>query len=270
MHIVDAFTDRPFAGNPAAVCLLVDTPSDEWMQAVAAEMNLSETAFVGVPDDRGRRSLRWFTPVVEIDLCGHATLASAHVLWESGLVEHGDEISFDTRSGVLTARRADTSDEDGGVRLHLDFPKRPPVEVDRPAGLAQALGIYPSYVGRAEEILLVELRSAQEVRALRPDLEALRRVEAHGIIVTAPGGGEGCDFVSRYFSPQVGIDEDPVTGSAHCVLGPFWGQRLSKTEMCGQQASARGGEVWVTVLDDRVVLGGQAVTVLSGTLHAAP
>ncbi len=268
IHIVDAFTDRAYAGNPAAVCMLDEPAEEPWMQAVAAEMNLSETAFVGPPDGAGRRSLRWFTPLVEVSLCGHATLASAHVLWECGAVDPDHEIVFDTSAGDLRCRRAAQSGRE--ARITLDFPLRRPVEVERPAGLAQALGVYPTYVGRAEEILLVELRNEDEVRALRPDMVALGRIEAHGIIVTAAGETDAHDFVSRYFAPQVGIDEDPVTGSAHCVLGPFWAGRIGRSTLHGYQASARGGDVWVDVVGDRVRLGGQAITVVTGVLHAAP
>jgi PhzF family phenazine biosynthesis protein len=260
LYVVDAFTATPFAGNAAAVCLLEEAADEGWMQRVAAEMNLSETAFVVPGGDAATFGLRWFTPTVEVDLCGHATLASAHVLWEAGRVEGGSPIVFGTRSGDLRASRLEGA-------IEIDLPLRPPAAVDRPPGMAQALGLYPTWVGAAADILLVELADAAEVARLAPDMAALARIDAHGIIVTSAGADDRYDFVSRYFAPQVGIDEDPVTGSAHCVLGPFWAERLGRTELLGRQASPRGGDVRVRVLDDRVAVGGSAVTVLSGTLH---
>jgi predicted PhzF superfamily epimerase YddE/YHI9 len=256
---VDAFTDTAFAGNPAAVCLL-DGPADaRWMQQVAAEMNLSETAFVR-PLAEGWE-LRWFTPAVEVDLCGHATLASAHVLWEQGRVPPGEPIRFHTRSGVLTARPA----ADG---IELDFPATPAEPAAAPPGLAAAVGAAPRFVGRNRFDYLLELDSEAAVRGLRPDLRALAAVPVRGIIVTARSAVPAFDFVSRFFAPASGVPEDPVTGSAHCCLGPFWAGRLGKDELRAYQASARGGVVGVRVAGQRVYLRGRAVTVLRGELLA--
>jgi PhzF family phenazine biosynthesis protein len=254
---VDAFTATPFGGNPAAVCLLAEAREHRWMQAVAREMNLSETAFLLAEADGYR--LRWFTPAVEVDLCGHATLASAHVLWEEGHLPPAAPARFHTRSGLLTADR-------DGDWIRLDFPALPPTAAELPAGLGRALGATPRSVGRSRFDYLVEMESADAVRALRPDHGALRAVETRGVIVTAASDTAGFDFVSRFFAPGAGIDEDPVTGSAHCVLGPFWSGRLGKREMVAYQASARGGVVRVAMAGTRVHLGGQAVTVLRGEL----
>ena len=254
---VDAFADRPFAGNPAAVCVLDRPREDGWMQRVAMEMNLSETAFLHPADDGW--SLRWFTPAVEVDLCGHATLASAHVLWEEGRLDASDEARFHTRSGLLTARR------DGGW-IWLDFPVLPPAPMEAPEGLADALGAGLLHVGRSRFDLIVEVESEAAVRALSPDHRRLRALGSRGVIVTARGETGGTDFVSRFFAPGAGVDEDPVTGSAHCVLAPYWAAKLGRTEMTGYQASARGGTVRVRLAGDRVLLGGQAVTVLRGEL----
>jgi predicted PhzF superfamily epimerase YddE/YHI9 len=254
---VDAFTATPFGGNPAAVCLLAAAREDGWMQAVAREMNLSETAFL-MPEADGYR-LRWFTPAVEVDLCGHATLASAHVLWEERHLAPRLPARFHTRSGLLTADR-------DGDWIRLDFPALPPTAAEPPTGIARALGATPRWVGRSRFDYLVEVESASAVRALRPDHAALRAVEARGVIVTAPADTGGFDFVSRFFAPGAGIDEDPVTGSAHCVLAPFWSSRLGKREMVAYQASARGGVVRVAMAGERVHLAGQAVTVLRGDL----
>ncbi|HSL17597.1 MAG TPA: PhzF family phenazine biosynthesis protein [Methylomirabilota bacterium] len=254
---VDAFTDAPFRGNPAAVCVLDGPRTEAWMQGVAAEMNLSETAFL-VPRDDGGYQLRWFTPACEVRLCGHATLASAHVLWSEGFVEPAATIAFHTiHSGVLTAVRR-------GDRIELDFPARTPEEVSPPDGLADALGLEPRFVARAVDDYVVLADDETKVRALRPDFPKLRRVAARGVIVTAPG--TDFDFVSRFFGPAVGVDEDPVTGSAHCCLAPFWADRLGRTSMVGYQASSRGGIVAVTLAGDRVKLAGPAVTVLRGEL----
>ncbi len=254
---VDAFTDRPFAGNPAAVCIL-DTPRAEpWMRSVAAEMNLSETAFLHRQADGW--SLRWFTPAVEVDLCGHATLASAHVLWQDGLLPHGQQARFHTRSGVLTAARQ-------GDWISMDFPAKPEQPAPAPQGLERALGVQPLYTGRSQFDWLVEVASEDVVRALTPDLGLLAAVDARGVIVTARAKGVEHDFVSRFFAPRVGVPEDPVTGSAHCVLAPFWSRRLGRDALTGFQASRRGGVVKVRVEGDRVVLGGQAVTVMRGEL----
>ncbi len=257
VYVVDAFADRPFAGNPAAVCPL-DRPADDgWMRAVAAEMNLSETAFL-VPEADGFR-LRWFTPAVEVDLCGHATLASAHVLWETGRLPAGDPARFHTRSGLLTATRA-------GGDIVLDFPAVPVEGCPPPDGLVDALGAVPRTVGRNRMDVLVELEYESAVRSLRPDFGRLAAVPVRGVIATAPSAEPAFDFVSRFFAPASGVPEDPVTGSAHCALGPFWAARLGKTDLVGRQVSRRGGVVRVGVRGDRVRLGGRAVTVLRGEL----
>ncbi len=255
---IDAFTDEPFKGNPAAVCLLDREVDDQWMQAVAAEMNLSETAFVGADRGDGTLPLRWFTPTTEIDLCGHATLASAHALWREAEVPAGTEIRFATRSGVLTAR-----DQDGEIQL--DFPATPTTPAEVPAGLQEALGVPLCQVGRSRFDYLVEVGSEREVRELEPDFWRLRSVATRGVIVTA-AAAPPYDFVSRFFAVAVGVDEDPVTGSAHCCLSPFWSQRLGRTDLIGFQASRRGGVVRTRLKGDRVVLGGRAVTVLRGEL----
>jgi PhzF family phenazine biosynthesis protein len=261
--VVDAFTPRRFAGNPAAVCVLDGERDETWMRGVAREMNLSETAFL-VPAADGW-SLRWFTPAVEVDLCGHATLASAHVLWEDGRAAPADTIRFQTQSGLLTARR-------DGDWIELDFPATPAVRVEPPEDLAALLGATPRWVGESRFDLLVELENEETVRALRPNLHALPVIPARGIIVTAVASGKGAapeepyDFVSRGFFPASGVDEDPVTGSAHCTLGPYWGAKLAKTSLTGYQCSVRGGSVRVRLAGDRVVLGGRAVTVMRGAL----
>jgi PhzF family phenazine biosynthesis protein len=253
---VNAFTDRPFSGNPAAVCLLDDERGASWMQSVAAEMNLSETAFLRRLEDGFE--LRWFTPVVEVDLCGHATLASAFTLWTSGAAGADESIRFHTRSGVLTAYR----DAD---RIQLDFPASPPEACPAPADLVEAVGVEPAFVGKSRFWLFV-VDSADSVRALKPDFRQLAEITSSGVIVTASSDDPRFDFFSRFFAPAAGIDEDPVTGSAHCCLGPYWGQRLGKTSMAGYQASARGGVVNVQLKGNRVLLGGQAVMVWKGEL----
>ncbi len=255
---VDAFTDKAFAGNPAAVCLLPAPRDDTWMQSVAREMNLSETAFLVKQEDSF--DLRWFTPAVEVELCGHATLASAHVLWEERLLQPGEPARFHTRSGLLTAeRRADW--------IELNFPAQPPEPVAAPPDLTRALGVTPNYVGKSGGgDYLLEVESEEDLRALRPDFGLLETVEARGVIVTSRAAAREFDFVSRFFAPQSGVNEDPVTGSAHCCLGPFWSSRLHKTEFVAYQASERGGVVRVRLDGDRVRLGGQAVTVLRGEL----
>jgi predicted PhzF superfamily epimerase YddE/YHI9 len=256
LWIVDAFTDRPFAGNSAAVCPLDRPASDEWMQLVAAEMNLSETAFL-IPEADGFR-LRWFTPAVEVDLCGHATLASAHVLWESGSLPLTAPARFHTRSGLLTSTRE-------GDAIILDFPAEPARPCDPPPGLVEAVGSAPRSVGRNRMDYLMEYDSADVVRSLRPDFARLATVPVRGVIVTAPADGQH-DFVSRFFAPASGVAEDPVTGSAHCCLGPFWAAKFGKNDLVGYQVSKRGGVVRVGVRGERVRLGGRAVTVLRGEL----
>jgi len=254
---VDAFAERPFTGNPAAVCVMAGARDEAWMRNVAMEMNLSETAFLHPHD--GGYALRWFTPAVEVALCGHATLASAHALWETGALPADAEARFHTRSGLLTCRR-------DGEWIWMDFPAKPEQPAGTIAGLAEALGVEPVYVGRSHFDVLVEVASEGAVTALQPDIGALRRVEARGVIVTARAEREGADFVSRFFAPNAGVDEDPVTGSAHCVLAPYWAAKLGRAELTGFQASRRGGTVRVRVAGDRVLLGGRAVTVMRGEL----
>ena len=259
LYLVDAFTDRPFAGNPAAVCLPETDRDAAWMQAVAAEMNQAETAFLR-PRPDGDWDLRWFTPAVEVELCGHATLASAHVLWATGRVPTGSAIRFHTQSGVLTCTRR-------GDRTEMDFPAEPATAVQAPAQEAFALGAAPTFVGRNRMDMLVVLGSAEEVRRLAPDMGQVGRIRARGVIVTARSDQPDADFVSRFFAPQSGIAEDPVTGSAHCCLGPYWQGVLGKDEMVGRQVSKRGGTVAVRCVGDRVVLGGSAVLVVEGRIN---
>lgn len=255
--IVDAFTSRPFAGNAAAVCLLEAEQDAEWMQAVAAEMNLSETAFVR-PIDTGFE-LRWFTPAIEVELCGHATLAAAHVLWTEGVANSSQPVMFYTKSGVLTC----TQD---GDYLELDFPATPAEEAAPPDGLLEALGVQPSFIGRSRFDKFVLVESEHVLRSLTPDFTRLRQIPMRGVIVTSRSDDPQFDFVSRFFAPGVGVDEDPVTGSAHCCLGPYWAEQLGKSDMTAFQASARGGVVRVRIDGDRVLLGGQAVTTVKGEL----
>lgn len=257
LYQVDAFTDEPFHGNPAAVCLLPGPRSDRWMAAVAREMNLSETAFL-LPEGEAWH-LRWFTPAVEVDLCGHATLASAWVLYEYGLADPTRPIAFLSRSGPLAAARR-------GGRIELDFPAKCEAAAPAPPGLADALGFEPLYVGRNAFDYLVLAPDAETVRRLAPDLAALGALPVRGVIVTAASDRAGCDFVSRFFAPAVGVDEDPVTGSAHCCLAPFWGARLGRTELQAWQASPRGGALSLRLVGERVILAGGAVTVLEGAL----
>ncbi len=257
--VVDAFTEQPFQGNPAAVCILGEAADDTWMQRVAQEMNLSETAFLH--PENGDFRLRWFTPTVEVPLCGHATLASAHVLWESGRLRTREHARFQTRSGPLSARREDEL-------IVLDFPTTRAEACTAPAGLACALGAQPKYVGKSTFDLLVELESEAAVRELAPDFSALAALPTRGIMVTSRSSDSAYDFVSRFFAPSAGIAEDPVTGSAHCCLGPFWGDRLGKNDLVARQVSERGGVIRVGVRGGRVELGGRAVTVLSGELLA--
>jgi len=261
LHItqVDSFTNRPFAGNPAGVCILPKAADEQWMRKVAGEMNLAETAFL-VPQRDGY-DLRWFTPTVEVDLCGHATLASAHVLWEDGHLKPNAQARFHTKSGLLTADRRD-------AWIELDFPATPAAPADAPPGLIDALGAPAQFVGRSTFDYLVELQDEATVRRLDPDLGAIGRVETRGVIVTSRADKGKYDFVSRFFAPQSGVPEDPVTGSAHCALAPYWSAKLGKKELMAFQASARGGELRLRLEGDRVRLGGQAVTVLRGELTA--
>jgi len=254
---VDAFTDKPFAGNPAAVCLLPGERDDDWMQSLAEEMKHSETAFLLEQEDG--YGLRWFTPVAEVDLCGHATLASAHVLFTEGFLDPGGQARFHTRSGLLTATREDDW-------IELDFPAEPAEEVSPPPELIQALGVTPEYVGRNRMDYLALLYSEETVRGLTPDFGLLATLPAVGVIVTSASSSKDYDFVSRFFAPSVGIDEDPVTGAAHCCLAPFWVKRLGRNDLMGYQASARGGRVRVRWEGERVRVMGQATTVLRGEL----
>jgi PhzF family phenazine biosynthesis protein len=260
---VDAFTERPFAGNPAAVCVLPEPADERWMQDVAGEMNLSETAFAHRIAGGPKFSLRWFTPRKEVDLCGHATLATAHVLWEEGHLRGDDPALFETKSGLLTARRG----RDG---IELDFPAEPVTDelrdADEIAALRAALGAPFQFAGRNRLDLLVALETEDQVRDLRPDIGRLGRFPVRGVIVTGPSRANDHDFVSRFFAPRVGVDEDPVCGSAHCCLGPYWAEKLGRTQLVAHQVSCRGGVVKVRVELPRVVLIGHAVTVLRGEL----
>ena len=256
---VDAFASEPFGGNPAAVCLLPRAAEHSWMQCIAREMNLSETAFL-VLRDHNEFDLRWFTPTVEVDLCGHATLASAHVLWAEGHLAPRAPAVFHTRSGRLSA----CLHEDGWIQM--DFPAEPDQPAPPPDGLADALGVEATYIGRNRLDYLIEVDAERTVRQLAPDFRRLREFDARGVIVTAQADTSGFDFVSRFFAPRAGVDEDPVTGSAHCCLGPYWRRRLSRDAFTAWQASPRGGLVQLTVRSDRVLLSGQAVTVMRGEL----
>ncbi len=256
---VDSFTNTPFAGNPAGVCILSEERNDQWMQDVAKEMNLSETAFLLKTDDG--YNLRWFTPAAEVDLCGHATLASAHILWETGVLSTSEQARFHTRSGLLTTDRR-------GDWYEMDFPSKAEVAAEAPAGLVEALGagVVVKYVGKNQFDYLVEVESESVVREIQPDFTQLSKIPVRGVIVTSLSSSGSYDFVSRFFAPAVGVNEDPVTGSAHCCLSPFWSERLERNELVGYQASARGGVVKVRLNGDRVKIGGQAVTVLVGEL----
>lgn len=255
LYQVDAFTDKPFSGNPAAVCPLTSWLDDALMQKIAAENNLSETAFF-VPSPQGGETdfeLRWFTPSVEVDLCGHATLATGWVVFnELGFT--GDVVRFSTKSGVLAVRRAD-------VGLELDFPARPGERKTPPAGLKKAIGVDVEAFYAADKPMAV-LANADMVRSLTPDSEAIVALGGDGLIVTAPG--DDCDFVSRYFAPEHGIPEDPVTGSSHCVLTPYWAARLRKNELFARQISARGGVLTCRLDGNRVFIAGQAVLYMRG------
>lgn len=257
--VIDAFTDRPFAGNPAGVCVHDDDRSTEWLHAVAKELNLSETAFLRRRDD-GDWSLRWFTPADEEKLCGHATLASAHHLLETGQVPPTGKIRFHTLSGVLTAERVNGA-------IVLDFPSEPPRKIDIPAGLAEALGAPVVAAGQNRLDLFAEVADETTVRKLTPSLDRLGAFVTRGVVVTARGNAGGpYDIVSRFFAPNCGIPEDPVTGSAHCGLAPWWSERLGKTTMHAYQASPRGGTLKVIIQGERCLLEGTAVTIWKGEL----
>jgi predicted PhzF superfamily epimerase YddE/YHI9 len=291
LYIVDAFTSEPFKGNPAAVLTPTETPLEAGlMQKIAFEMNLSETAFLvprpgsvsGDPGGAADFELRWFTPKVEVDLCGHATLASAHVLWETGRVKPGITIRFHTRSGVLSAKPIGETFSGGGENssrgdtlagiaaarngrwVELDFPTEPPEASSPPEGLLRALGVQPLYVGKTRFDFFVETVSEETVRKMRPDFGLLEKVQCRGVIVTAKG--TDCDFVSRFFAPAVGVREDPVTGSAHCSLAPYWSGKLGKDAFTAHQVSERGGTLRVRAAGGRTLISGQAVTVLEGKL----
>lgn len=260
ISIVDAFTGEAFAGNPAAVCVLSEPVADAWMQDLAAEMNLSETCYL--LREGGAFSLRWFTPAMEVNLCGHGTLAAAHALWEQALIPASSPALFNTRSGRLVAERRDEL-------IELDFPAKISSAVDSPSGLSEGLGVEAIHTERNDRDLLVEVADEGAVRELKPNLAWVSSLPSLGMIVTGRSKSEEYDFVSRYFAPRAGIDEDPVCGSAHCCLGPYWSKRLGKSELTGFQASQRGGVVRVRVDEERVKLAGHATTVLHGELTAA-
>ncbi|MCJ7717455.1 MAG: PhzF family phenazine biosynthesis protein [Anaerolineales bacterium] len=260
LYQVDAFTDQPFHGNPAAVCMLpevLEAHDVAWMQSIASEMNLSETAFLQRVEDGF--NLRWFTPTVEVDLCGHATLASSHILYEQELLSSNQEARFHTKSGLLTAKKR-------GEEIELNFPATPPDPVKDDPGLAGALGVNPVDLGQSKFDYLVRVATEAEVREARPDFAELNKLGVRGVMLTSHSESGEYDFISRFFAPGAGVDEDPVTGSAHCCLGPYWGEILGKEKMVAYQASARGGVIQVRVGEERVYLGGQAVTVMSGEL----
>ncbi|GAA3157399.1 PhzF family phenazine biosynthesis protein [Planomonospora alba] len=259
IYTVDSFTDEVFRGNPAGVCLLDSAMPDAWMQSLAAEMRHSETAFLLLGENGGPHSLRWFTPAAEVALCGHATLATAHVLYSTGIASGA--LEFSTKSGILRVTR------DGNGVITMDFPAKAVTEAAPPRGLVEALGVEPVRVGKNVWDYLVEVEDEEAVRAASPDFTALEAVDARGVMVTAEASGEGADYVSRFFAPRVGVPEDPVTGSAHCALAPYWSARLGRDALTGRQLSKRGGEIRTTVRGDRVELAGRAVTVLSGELH---
>ena len=254
---VDAFTGDPFKGNPAAVCILKKPANEKWMQDFAREMNLSETAFLVA--NGNTFDLRWFTPTTEVDLCGHATLASAHALWQAGVLPTDQTARFNTKSGRLTASLC-------GEWIELNFPVNTVAPIQQPKGLTEALAVDADFIGSDGTDYLVEVSCEKIITDLKPDLKALKTFPVRCIVVTSLSDSKEYDFVSRVFAPGAGIDEDPVTGSAHCSLGPFWATRLNKQEMLAYQASSRGGFVRVTLKGDRVLLGGQAVTIFQGTL----
>jgi len=265
LYQVDAFTSTPFAGNPAAVCVLSESRDADWMQHVAAEMNLSETAFLR-PQDETTFRLRWFTPTHEVDLCGHATLASAHALRTHEQAPPDAPLHFETESGRLTARV-----DDGWIQM--DFPADPVTPTSPPGALLEGLnGATPDDVGRSGRDYLVRLPAPEAVRALQPNISAIESLDdARGVVVTAAAAADDVDFVSRFFAPRVGVPEDPVTGSAHCALGPYWATETGRTALVGRQVSARGGTVRVHLDDadaERVALAGQATTVVQGRLNA--
>lgn len=253
IYTVDSFTSEPFRGNSAGVCLLAEPATEQWMQSVAGELRHSETAFLF------DRSLRWFTPAAEVGLCGHATLATAHVLYSTGAA--AGAVEFDTLSGTLVTQQ-DVSDGS----ISMDFPALPATEADPPPGLIDAMGVRPVWVGRSRFDYLIEVASVDEVLAVEPVFADLVNVETRGVMLTAAGSEPGTDFVSRFFAPAVGVSEDPVTGSAHCTLAPYWSAKLGRPDLTGAQLSKRRGVVRTQLVDDRVKLSGHAVTVWSGQL----
>ncbi len=255
IYQVDAFTEKPFKGNPAAVCILVEYPTEKWMQNVASEMNLAETAFL-VQMKQGY-SLRWFTPNSEVDLCGHATLASAHILWEKGYLKQDQEANFYTKSGLLTAKINEEW-------IQLNFPATPEEKTNAPEELIEALEINPIYIGKNVFDYLIEVESEETVKKIQPNFTKLMKVPTRGVIVTAKS--TEYDFISRFFAPEVGIFEDPVTGSTHCCLGPYWNKKLRKDKLNAYQASERGGVLKIQVAGERVLISGKAVTVMEGDL----
>ncbi len=258
LFVVDAFTDQPFSGNPAGVCLLTESRKKEWMQQVAFEMNLSETAFILKQDDGF--SLRWFTPEIEVDLCGHATLAGAHLLWETKVLKEEEIVRFHTRSGILTAEKRDAF-------IEMGFPAMYARPEEFASELLNVFKINPLYVGKFEEKLLIQVENEQIVRGLAPDFVRLKQLDERGVVITSKSDSPEYDFVSRYFAPWVGVNEDPVTGSSHCCLATYWSKQLKKNELRAYQASPRGGSLTMKIDGDKVILGGQAVTVFKGNLQ---
>jgi len=261
IYQVDAFTDRIFKGNPAGVCILPGPAEEQWMQDIAMEINLSETAFLY--KQANGFNLRWFTPETEVDLCGHATLASAHILWETGILQCESEAVFFTKSGILSARKKEDY-------ILLDFPSEEDTQADAPEDLKKSLGVPFTYCGRNRMDFIVEVDGEETVRALEPDIESLKRLDVRGVIVTSLSSSPENDFVSRFFAPGAGIPEDPVTGSAHCCLGPYWKRILGKNELTAYQASKRGGILKLVVNGDRVYIGGKAVTVYCAEFFGEP
>lgn len=257
--LVDAFVSGPFTGNPAGVCLLREEKSAAWMQALAAEINQAETAFL-LPRADGSWQLRWFTPAIEINLCGHATLASAHALWQH-TAANDTTLRFHTHSGLLTAKRQ-------GEMIQLDFPADPPQAEAAPAGLIELLGGEPHWFGRGQEHLIAVLDSAEQVRTLHANYALIARFTPKGLIVTAPSDQPGLDIVSRFFAPNAGIPEDSVTGAAHCILAVYWAERLGKTHLQALQASPRTGLITLDWQGERVLLTGKARTMLKGEVYA--
>ena len=254
---VDSFTSEAFSGNPAAVCILEDSISDELMQKIAAEMNLSETAFVS--RNGSSFSLRWFSPMCEVDLCGHATLASAHILWQEGILGKSEKAVFETRGGILEAKKTDE-------KIEMFFPVDEPREVDCPDELVMAIHYQPGYVGKCKFDYLAVYENEKIIREIHPDLAHVKNLGSRGLIVSSKSDSDNYDFVSRFFGPNAGIDEDPVTGSAHCCLAPYWSKVLNKNSLTGYQASKRGGIVHTKLYNDKVILSGNAVTVMKSEI----